>query len=77
VKFHKNPYNGSRVVPFGQMDGRMDRKTDKQADMAKLIIGFRNFANAPKNGQKPVMNVVHHSCWNSVEFPYCSRFCLL
>jgi hypothetical protein len=26
-----------------------DRETDGQTDMRKLIIGFRNFANAPKN----------------------------
>ena len=26
-----------------------DRRTDRQADMAKLIVAFRNFANAPKN----------------------------
>jgi hypothetical protein len=27
-------------------DGRKDRK----ADMTKLIVGFRNLGNAPKNG---------------------------
>ena len=34
--FIKNPSNGSRVVPCGQ------------TDMTKLIVAFRNFANAPK-----------------------------
>jgi hypothetical protein len=75
VKFHKNPSSGSRVVPFRQMDGRIDREKDRQADMIKLIVGFSNFANAPKNGQKTVMNAVYHSCWNSVEIPHFSRFC--
>ena len=25
-----------------------DKRTDKQTDMTKLIVAFRNFANAPK-----------------------------
>jgi hypothetical protein len=36
IKFHQNPSNGSRVVPCGPID------------MTKLIVAFRNFANAPK-----------------------------
>ena len=32
-------FDGSRVVPCGQMDG--------WTDMRKPIVGFRNFANAP------------------------------
>jgi hypothetical protein len=44
VKFHKNPSSGSRVVPCRQTDGR----TDRQRDVAKLIVVFRNFANKPK-----------------------------
>jgi len=39
VKFHDNPSSGSRDVPCGQ--------TDRQRDMTKLIVAFRNFANAP------------------------------
>jgi len=42
IKFHENPSSGSGVVPWGQMDGR--------ADTTKLIVAFRSFANAPKNG---------------------------
>jgi hypothetical protein len=41
IKFHENPSSGSRVF-FMRPDG--------QADMTKLIVAFRNFANAPKNG---------------------------
>jgi hypothetical protein len=33
--------SGSRVFPCGQ--------TDRRTDMTKLIVAFRNFANAPKN----------------------------
>jgi hypothetical protein len=35
MKFHQNPSSGSRFVPRGQTD-------------MKLIVAFRNFANAPK-----------------------------
>jgi hypothetical protein len=42
IKFHENPTSGSRVVPCG----RTDRWTHGQT---KLIVVFRNFANAPKN----------------------------
>jgi hypothetical protein len=37
IKFHENPSSGSRVVACGQ------------TDMTKLIVAFRNFANAPQN----------------------------
>jgi hypothetical protein len=37
IKFNQNPSSGSRVVPCGE------------TDMTKLIVAFRNAANAPKN----------------------------
>ena len=39
INFFENPSSGSRVVP-----GEKDRQTD----MTKLIVAFRNFANATK-----------------------------
>jgi len=39
-KFHENPYSGRRVFPCG--------KTERRTDMTKLIVAFRNFADAPK-----------------------------
>jgi hypothetical protein len=36
IKFRESPSGGSPVVPCGR------------TDMAKLIVVFRNFANAPK-----------------------------
>jgi len=42
TKFHENSFSGSRVVPCG--------RTDRQTDTTKLIVAFRNFANAPKYG---------------------------
>jgi len=40
MKFHENPSSESRVVPCGP--------TDRRTDITKLIVAFRNFANAPK-----------------------------
>ena len=31
-----------------QTEGRTDRRKDGRTDMTKLIVAFRNFANAPK-----------------------------
>jgi hypothetical protein len=39
LKFHENPSNGSRVVPYGRV-GR---------DMTKQMVAFHNFANVSKN----------------------------
>jgi hypothetical protein len=36
IKFYENPSIGSRIVACGR------------TDMTKLIVAFRNFANAPK-----------------------------
>jgi hypothetical protein len=45
VKFHHNAFIGSRVVPCGTTDGRIDEKVD----MTKIIFVCRNCANEPKN----------------------------
>jgi hypothetical protein len=41
IKFNQNPFSRSRFVPCVRTDG--------QTNMKKLIVAFRNFANAPKN----------------------------
>jgi len=41
TKFHENQFIGSQVVPC--------RRTDGRTDMTKLLVAFRNFADAPKN----------------------------
>ena len=49
MKFYGNPSIGSRVVPCGQSDRKMDGRADGRVDVTKLIVAFRNFANAPKS----------------------------
>ena len=44
IKFRGKPYIGSRVVPWEQQR----KQADRQTDMTKLIVAFRNFANAPE-----------------------------
>jgi len=44
TEFHENLSSGSPVVPCG--------RTDIQADMTKLKVAFRSFANAPKSGAR-------------------------
>ena len=51
IKFHGNPSSGSRVVPYGRTDGR--------TDMTALIVGFRTFANAPKNQLLTKRNILN------------------
>jgi hypothetical protein len=38
--YHENPTSESRVIPYGQTEGR--------TDMTKQIVVFRNFSKAPK-----------------------------
>jgi len=40
IKYRENPSSGSRVFPCGRTKGL--------TDMMKIIVAFRNFANAPK-----------------------------
>jgi hypothetical protein len=48
MKFHENPSIGRRVV---HADGRRGRQTD----MTKLIVTFRNFANAHNTNLKEII----------------------
>jgi len=33
-----------------ETDGRKDGEADRPVDMTKLVVAFRKFSNAPKNG---------------------------
>jgi hypothetical protein len=46
IKYHANPFNGSRVALCIRTDGRTDGQTDGRTDMTKVIVAFRNLANA-------------------------------
>ena len=37
-----------KISPVGAEPFLADRRTDKKTDMTKLIVAFRNFADAPK-----------------------------
>jgi hypothetical protein len=63
---HQNNENqsiGSRFISCGQTDGWMG--------MTKLIVAFRNFANAPKNRRRirPIWEIVH--CIRKTVLVYC------
>ena len=62
VKFYQNQFSGSRVVPCGRTDGQ----TDRQTDMTKLIVTFRNIANAPK---KRHINTIVKGSANALRVP--------
>jgi hypothetical protein len=40
-----------KIRPVGADLFHADGRTDRQTDMTKLRVAFRNFANAPKNKQ--------------------------
>jgi hypothetical protein len=44
--------NFMKIRSVGTELFRAGRRTDRQTDMTKIIVAFRNFANAPKNAQK-------------------------
>jgi hypothetical protein len=44
IKFHENPPSGSRNVPCGQNDGKVDRRTEDEASSC-----FSQSSNWPKN----------------------------
>ena len=48
----KNPSSGSRVVPCG----RTEEQTDRRQDMTRLIVAFRNFAEAATNVYGTIYN---------------------
>jgi len=38
-----------KILPLGSELWKADRETERGTDMKKLIVAFRNFANAPTN----------------------------
>jgi len=54
IKFHENPFNGSRVVPFGRTNTQTVRQMDGQTERLKLIVALRNFLRTRQKSS---------SCW--------------
>ena len=52
IKIHQIPSSSNRVVPRGQ--------ADRQTDMTKITVAFRNFANARKNVHFCVAATTHY-----------------
>jgi hypothetical protein len=70
VKCNGNPFSGSRVVPRG--------RTDRQSDVTKLVVAFRNFSIAPersivlKSKTRSVSSECPLSCSATRSFQDCS-----
>jgi len=58
INFHGRLSSGSRVVQREQLASQPanqpDRQTNRRGDLTKLIVVFRNFANAPN--KKKLLN---------------------
>jgi hypothetical protein len=50
--------NLSEGAEFFHVDERTDGRMDRQTDMTKLLVAFRNFANAPKLSIKEYSTLV-------------------
>jgi len=48
IKFHKNPFSGSRVVPCGRTDMHTDRMRDRHDKANRRFLQFSE--HTPKNG---------------------------
>jgi hypothetical protein len=56
IKFHENPSSGRRVVSC------------RRTDMTKLIVAFRNIANATKN-KVMIIGLRVQICWPTSDLP--------
>jgi len=45
IKFHENPSNGSRVVPYGETDGRRDRHDETIIDKHNIAYALFHIQN--------------------------------
>jgi len=59
--------NFIKIHPLGAELFHANRQTDRQTDMAKLTVEFRNFANTPKNRSSKA----EEQNWNMVKSQSC------
>jgi hypothetical protein len=74
--YSKNPQipNVMKNIPWEpscsmRTNRRTDRQTDRQTEMTKVIVAFRNFAKAPKNGLSQLREVCDE-CDESSDFTF-------
>jgi len=60
IRFNENAYSGSQVVTCGPTNGQTDKE--------KLIVAFRNFANAPKKKFQVMWAVPQCRCFFVLSF---------
>ena len=54
IRFNEKLSSGSRIVPCG--------RTDRQTDITKIIVVFRNFVKSPKICETKVADDTWHTC---------------
>ena len=66
IKFHENPSIWDLRCSILR-----DRRTDGRTDMTKLVVPFRNFANAPKTKcmqfKEPVYGIARTGIWEMLQ----------
>jgi hypothetical protein len=70
IKFHENPQSGSQVFPRGQTGGQKYEETDGQTYLTKLIVAFRNFANARKMHQRIMTDILLQKTQNPIVYTH-------
>jgi len=66
--------NLMNIRPVGAELFHADGQTDRWTDMTKLIVAFRNFANAP-NTEPCRLTYLYSACWRWFYWPVCLRDC--
>jgi len=59
MKFHGNPFNGSRVVPCGQTDGGTDGRADRH-DNANSRFSNGSHPDVSRNYLNRIVSVKHN-----------------
>jgi hypothetical protein len=55
-----------KLRPVGAEMFHVDRRMDGRTDMTKLIVAFRNFANAPKNDNCKYVRTINYCTYGKI-----------